>query len=180
MPWVWPQKEKKKRNPHWTLDHLPGTTHILVPLHSKTFFFFFFFFLRPNPRHMEISRLGIKLELQLPTYTTTTDLSHVCNLYHNNVGFLTHWSRPGIEPASWLLVRFISAAPQRELLKNFLKECQSFCFQCVSPIHSYNPLQDSIPSISLKLLSSHLWLLCCHIHRLSFFLILVEVLCKLI
>ena len=31
---------------------------------------------------------------------------------------LTHWARPGIEPAtSWFLVGFISAAPQRHLLE---------------------------------------------------------------
>ena len=31
---------------------------------------------------------------------------------HSNTGSLTHWERPGIEPAtSWFLVRFISAAP---------------------------------------------------------------------
>ena len=32
---------------------------------------------------------------------------------HGNAGSLTHWARPGIEPtSSWVLVRFISAAPQ--------------------------------------------------------------------
>ena len=39
---------------------------------------------------------------------------------HGNAGSLTHWARPGIEPAtSQLLVRFVSAAPQWELLKIF-------------------------------------------------------------
>ena len=39
------------------------------------------------------------------TYTTA----------HNNAGSLTHWARPGIEPASsWILVGFFSAAPQQE------------------------------------------------------------------
>ena len=41
------------------------------------------------------------------TYTTA----------HGNTGSLTHWARPGIEPtSSWILVMFISAAPQQELL----------------------------------------------------------------
>ena len=35
---------------------------------------------------MEVLRLGVELELQLPAYTTATatlwDLSHVCNLHH--------------------------------------------------------------------------------------------------
>ena len=49
-----------------------------------------------------------KLHLQLwVTYTTA----------HDNAGSLTHWERPGIEPATlWYLVRFISAVPQWELL----------------------------------------------------------------
>ena len=35
---------------------------------------------------------------------------------HSNVRSLTHWTRPGIEPvSSWMLVRFVSAEPRREL-----------------------------------------------------------------
>ena len=42
---------------------------------------FSFFFLQLRLRHMEVSRLGVKSELQLPTYTIATpDLSHICNL----------------------------------------------------------------------------------------------------
>ena len=33
---------------------------------------FFFSFLQPHPQHMEVPRLGLKSELQLPTYTTAT------------------------------------------------------------------------------------------------------------
>ena len=41
------------------------------------------------------------------TYTTA----------HSNAGSLTHWVRPGIEPtSSWVLVGFITAEPQQELL----------------------------------------------------------------
>ena len=44
------------------------------------------------------------------TYTTA----------HGNTGSLTHWARPGIEPATlWLLVGFISAEQLQEL-PNFL------------------------------------------------------------
>ena len=36
---------------------------------------------------------------------------------HSNSGSLTHWSRPGIEPAaSWFLVGFVSTAPRWVLL----------------------------------------------------------------
>ena len=41
---------------------------------------------------------------------------------HSNTGSLTHWVRPGIEPAtSWFLVRFTSTAPQRELQEVLFK-----------------------------------------------------------
>jgi len=36
---------------------------------------------------MEVPRLGIELELQLPAYTTATptrDLSHICDLHHSS------------------------------------------------------------------------------------------------
>ena len=54
--------------------------------------FFFFFgggaiFLRPQPWHMEILRLGVESELQLPAYTTATatqDPSRVCDLHHSS------------------------------------------------------------------------------------------------
>ena len=45
---------------------------------------FFFSFIGSHPRHMEVPRLGGKLEPQLPVYTTATampDASCICNLY---------------------------------------------------------------------------------------------------
>ena len=44
----------------------------------------FFFFYWPHPWHMEVPRLGVELELQLPTYATATamqDLSHTSVTY---------------------------------------------------------------------------------------------------
>ena len=42
--------------------------------------------------------------------------SMTCTTVHSNARSLTHGARPGIEPAtSWLLIRFVSAAPQQEL-----------------------------------------------------------------
>ena len=46
----------------------------------------FFAFLRSHPRHMEVPRLGVKSELQLPAYTTATamqDPSHIRDLHHS-------------------------------------------------------------------------------------------------
>ena len=51
------------------------------------FLFFFFWFLGPLLRHMEVLRLGVELELQLPAYamaTATPDLSHVFKLHHRS------------------------------------------------------------------------------------------------
>ena len=63
--------------PHWHFlikrnDHVPP-------------FFFPFFFLGLQLQHMEVPRLEVKLELQLPAYTTATvmqDLSCIGNLHH--------------------------------------------------------------------------------------------------
>ena len=46
-----------------------------------------FVFFRPHPRHMEVPRLGVKSELQLPAYTiatATSDLSRVCDVYRRS------------------------------------------------------------------------------------------------
>ena len=65
-------------------------------------------------QHMEVSRVGVELELQLPAYTIATatwDLSCVCNLNnsHSKARSLTHEARPAIEPApSWILVSFVT------------------------------------------------------------------------
>jgi len=48
-------------------------------------FFFFFVFLGPHPWHMEVPRIGVQSELQLPAYTTATwDPSRICRLYHSS------------------------------------------------------------------------------------------------
>ena len=64
---------------------------------------------------MEVPRLGVKLELQLPgcaTARTTRDPSHVCNL--------NPLSKAGIEPASsWIPVGFVTTESPRELLLRF-------------------------------------------------------------
>ena len=60
-------------------------------------------------QHMEVPRLGVKLELQLPAHTTATatlDLNCICHYATacENAGSLTHWARQGTEPSSsWVL-----------------------------------------------------------------------------
>ena len=92
--------------------------------------FFCLFVSGPYPGHIEVPRLGVKLELQLPAYTTaraTRDPSHACSLHHSSwqCQILNHWVRPGIEPtSSWILIGLIIAEPPWELLKLLcLKSC---------------------------------------------------------
>ena len=50
-------------------------------------FFKSFVFLGLLLRHMEVPRLGVELELELPAYTTaiaTRDPSHICDLHHSS------------------------------------------------------------------------------------------------
>ena len=64
----------------------------------------------PQPQQCQIQATS-------STYTTA----------HGNAGSLTHWARPGIEPASsWLLSRFVSAEPWWELLMNNFLKVMSF------------------------------------------------------
>ena len=52
---------------------------------SFSFFFFFFCFLGLHWRHMEVPRLRVESELQLPAYTTAMWYpSRVCNLHHSS------------------------------------------------------------------------------------------------
>ena len=75
-------------------------------LNSPFFFWSFFVFFRPHLKHREVLRLGVEWELQLLAYTTG----------HGNVGSVTHWSRPGIEPTtSQFQVKLIYTVPRWEL-----------------------------------------------------------------
>ena len=93
---------------HWAMT---GTSsHWFLKVHwTITWHFFFLVFLGPHPQHLEVPRLGVESELQLPT---------ACG----NIRSSTHWARPGMEPASSrILVRFVSTEPQWELLPVFFK-----------------------------------------------------------
>ena len=53
--------------------------HLLwVKLSLLYLYLFIYGFLGSHPWHMEVSKLGVELELQLPA-TATWDLSHVCD-----------------------------------------------------------------------------------------------------
>ena len=75
---------------------------------------------------------------------------------HSNTESLTHWVRPGIEPAtSWFLVRFVSTAPQQELWKKVMFTVFSGCsVKLANPVKSSLP----IPACWSSKQFSHLWL----------------------
>ena len=82
--WVWVSGLSKLRD-------LGQITKLHRTLGFLPFFLFSFLFpfFRLYLQHMEVPRLWVELELQLPAYTTA----------HGNAGSLTHWVRPGIEAA---------------------------------------------------------------------------------
>ena len=87
-----------------------------VHLESRNSFILFIclYILWPHPWHVAAPRLRVELELQLrpmpqPRQHRTQATSVTYATAFRNTGFLTHWARPGIEPASsWILVGFIT------------------------------------------------------------------------
>ena len=103
--------------------HSSECLHILTQ--SFCLFVFLFCFLGSHLRHMEVPRLGVESELQLPVYTTATATwysSCICDLHHNSQQY---WIlNPLIEArdwtaSSWILVGFVTAKPQQECLYIF-------------------------------------------------------------
>ena len=76
---------------------------------------------------MEVPRLGVELELQLLAYTTATatatpDLSCLCDLHHSSQQCQILNPLSGGQGSLWILVGFVTAEPQQELLIFFLLE----------------------------------------------------------
>ena len=70
-----------------TCMHIHRGMYIFIFFYFFLFFSFIFCFLRLFLQYMEVPRLGVKLELQLLAYTTTTamqDLSCICELHHSS------------------------------------------------------------------------------------------------
>jgi len=84
----------------------------------------------PPSWHMEVPRLGVKLELQLPAYTTPTAVQPAPQLMVTNTRSLTHWAKPGIKPkSSWILVGFVTIELQWELpIVFFILSCMSYLY----------------------------------------------------
>ena len=97
-----------------------------------------FLFLGLHLKNMEVPRLGVKLELQLPAYSTATAMpdgvtSVTYTTAQCNAGsLLTHWMGPGIKPSSsWILVGFVSAEPQQELQYCCFYFCCCYCYNWI-------------------------------------------------
>ena len=107
-------KGKKSEN-HWQGHSVLPQCLVYISLSLS-----FFSFLGPHLWHVEVSRLGVQSELQLPAYTPATatrDPSGVCHLHHSSwQRWILNWARPGIEPATLcFLVRFVSVVSRQEL-----------------------------------------------------------------
>ena len=78
----------------------PSAEHPGVQGHLTRHLFVFIFLLLfsgPPPQHMEVPRLGVELEPQLPASTTATatrDRSHICHLHHSS------WQHQILNPTS--------------------------------------------------------------------------------
>ena len=93
-------------------------------------FCFFVFFLGLHPRHVEVPRLEVESELQLPAYTTATampDPSHICYLHRSSWQCQILNPSSGARDQTYVLmdrtcvlmdarqVRFVTTEPRREL-----------------------------------------------------------------
>ena len=97
-------------------DHTSVSPSILTTLQAGIFFFFFF--LGPHPQHVEVPRLVVESELQLPAYTPATateDPSCICDLHHSS-----QWCR--------MLNPLIKARDQTRILMN----SSQICFCCAT------------------------------------------------
>ena len=82
--WKFPGQGSNPRHSS-DLGQYSDNTRSLTQCTTRELLLFFFVFL--GQYYMEVPRLGVKSELQLLAYTTTTtmpDQSHVCNLHHSS------------------------------------------------------------------------------------------------
>ena len=101
-----------------------------------------------QPRHTEVSRLGVKSELQVLAYTRVTatqDPSYVCDLHHSS------WQHRILNPLSKgrdqnsnLMVPsriHFSAAPRRELFCLLIREFNPYTFKVIADKEGFTPLK---------------------------------------
>ena len=115
-------------------------------------------FLGLHLQHMEVPSPGVKLELQLQAFATTTatwDLSCVFHLHHGprQHRILNPLSDAiGIKPvSSWMQVRFVSTEPRRELQIYFFLKCDDYlCRSSKYLFFSWAQSRITVPTLLLK------------------------------
>ena len=125
---------------------------------ATSFICLFIWFLGPHPQHMEVPRLRVESELQLPAYTTATatpDPSHICSLHcSSQQRQILNLMSEARDPtwSSGILVGFVSAKPEWELL--------SFFFLFFLPLflnqHNFQPslwMARSVTAVDLMFVS---------------------------
>uniref|UniRef100_A0A8D0JVQ3 Uncharacterized protein n=1 Tax=Sus scrofa TaxID=9823 RepID=A0A8D0JVQ3_PIG len=98
--------------------HLSDTASVPAKRRSHLSCFFFFFLFRATPWHMEVPRLGVKLELQLLAYTTPTatrDPSRVRDPHHSS---RQHWILNALSEARDRTRLLMDASGVRNLLSH--------------------------------------------------------------
>ena len=117
---------------------------------------YLFCFLGLHPCPLEDPRLGLSQSYGCRPTTQTQQCgiwatSATYTTAHSNTRSLTHWARPETEPvSSWILVRFVSTAPQWELQK-LIPQCRAppISLFMMPPILN----QQLLPSIFLTMYS---------------------------
>ena len=87
MIWSCPARHLGAERAPRGLSSVVPKPHPASDISFVCFFVFAFVFLGPLPRHLEVPRLGVQSELQMPASTTaaaTQDPSRVCDLYHGS------------------------------------------------------------------------------------------------
>ena len=104
---------------------------------SNWFLFFVFFRAIPTAYGSSQARSRIRAVAAGLHHSHSNARSELC-LRHSNAGSLTHWVRPGFKPASsWILVRFVSAEPWRELLILWVKTRENCQNHWLPPNHKF-------------------------------------------
>ena len=121
------------------------------------FIYLFLVFLTPNPRHMEVSRLGSnwscsRRPMPQPQQSQIRAESASYTTDQGNGRSLTHWARPGIEPeSSWALFGSVTTEPQWEFFFFFF-----FVFSRVAPAaYGGSWARDLIGVVATSLHRSH-------------------------
>ena len=140
----------------WLLDYMASVCLV--------FFFFFFSFFRAalHLTHMEVPRLGVEPELQLPAYTTAAtamqELSHICNLHDNSrqCRILNPLSKA--RDRTWVLVdtswvRYFSATTGTPMF-SFIGNCQIVFQSSCTILLFHQNIESSCWSTSLPTLGA--------------------------